>query len=62
MMIAMMMVQVNLIEDSPMQIEKDLTSQVGNNVEVTSDGSLVNRRSERVRQAKKVKEVTSLYN
>ena len=48
--------------DSPMQVEKDLTSQVGNNVEVTSDGSLVNRRSERVRQAKKVKEVTSLYN
>ncbi|XP_044421124.1 uncharacterized protein [Triticum aestivum] len=48
--------------DAPMQVEKDLTSQVGNNVEVTSDGSLVNRRSERVRQAKKVKEVTSLYN
>ncbi|XP_044351848.1 uncharacterized protein [Triticum aestivum] len=48
--------------DSPMQVEKDLTGQVGNNVEVTSDGSLVNRRSERVRQAKKVKEVTSLYN
>uniref|UniRef100_A0A8R7TBV8 Uncharacterized protein n=1 Tax=Triticum urartu TaxID=4572 RepID=A0A8R7TBV8_TRIUA len=48
--------------DSPMQVEKDLASQVGNNVEVTSDGSLVNRRSERVRQAKKVKEVNSLYN
>lgn len=48
--------------DSPMQVEKDLPSQVGNNAEVTSDGSLVNRRSERVRQAKKVKEVTSLYN
>ena len=48
--------------DSPMQVEKDLTSQVGNNVEVTSDGSLVNRRSDRVRQAKKVKEGTSLYN
>ena len=48
--------------DSPMQVEKDLTSQVGNNVEVTRDGNLVNRRSERVRQGKKVKEVTSLYN
>ena len=45
-----------------MQVEKDLTSQVGNNVEVTRDGNLVNRRSERVRQGKKVKEVTSLYN
>lgn len=43
--------------DLPMQVEKDLASQVGNDVEVTSDGSLVNRRSERVRQAKKVKEV-----
>ncbi|KAI5010621.1 hypothetical protein ZWY2020_012758 [Hordeum vulgare] len=48
--------------DPAMQLEKDLPSQVGNNDEVTSDGSLVNRRSERVRQAKKVKEVTSLYN
>ncbi|XBI97517.1 hypothetical protein VPH35_017863 [Triticum aestivum] len=48
--------------DSPIEVEKDLASQVGNNVEVTSDGSLVNRRSEQVKQAKKVKEVTSLYN
>ncbi|KAE8776657.1 hypothetical protein D1007_50638 [Hordeum vulgare] len=45
--------------DPAMQLEKDLPSQVGNNDEVTSDGSLVNRRSEQVRQAKKV---TSLYN
>ncbi|KAI5008227.1 hypothetical protein ZWY2020_009275 [Hordeum vulgare] len=48
--------------DPAIQLEKDLPSQVGNNDEVSSDGSLVNRRSERVRQAKKVKEVTSLYN
>ncbi|KAI4962661.1 hypothetical protein ZWY2020_028355 [Hordeum vulgare] len=48
--------------DPTMQLEKDLPSQVGNNDEVSSDGSLVNRRSERARQAKKVKEVTSLYN
>ncbi|KAE8780711.1 hypothetical protein D1007_45999 [Hordeum vulgare] len=48
--------------DPAMQLEKDLPSQVGNDDEVSSDGSLVNRRSERVRQAKKVKEVTSLYN
>jgi len=45
----------------PSQVEKDIPNQAENEVEVTSDGSLANRRSGRVRQSKKVKDVNSLY-
>lgn len=45
-------------EGLPRQAEKDARSQV-NDIEVTRDGNLVNRRSGR--QAKRVKDVNSLY-
>lgn len=48
-------------ESLPGQAEKDTTNQVENEIEVTSDGSLVNRRSGRGRLAKRVKDVNSLY-
>jgi hypothetical protein len=48
-------------EDLSRQVEKDVPNQVENDAEVTSDGSLVNRRSGRARIAKKVKDVNSLY-
>jgi hypothetical protein len=45
----------------PSQVEKNGPNQVKNEIEVTSDGSLVNRGSRRTRQAKKVKDINSLY-
>lgn len=48
-------------EDLSRQAEKDVPNQVENEIEVTCDGSLVNRRFGRARQTKKVKDVNSLY-
>jgi hypothetical protein len=47
--------------EDPSQGEKNGTNQVKNNIEITCDGSSMNRRSGRTRQAKKVKDVDSLY-
>ncbi|CAM0879667.1 unnamed protein product [Alopecurus aequalis] len=43
------------------QVEEDAPDQVANENEKTSDDNLVNRRSARKRQAKKVKDVQNLY-
>jgi hypothetical protein len=45
----------------PSQVGEDRANQVENEIQVTSGGSLANRRSGLVRQAKKVKDVNSLY-
>lgn len=45
----------------PSQVGEDGANQVENELHVTSEGTSVNRRSLRVRQAKKVKDVKSLY-
>ncbi|KAM0834901.1 hypothetical protein ACQ4PT_063293 [Festuca glaucescens] len=46
----------------PSQVEEDGPDQVENEIEGTSDGNSANRRSARLKKARKVKDVNSLYN
>ncbi|XP_047082658.1 uncharacterized protein LOC124693233 [Lolium rigidum] len=46
----------------PSQVEEDGPDQVENEIEGTSDGNSANRRSARLKKARKVKNVNSLYN
>ncbi|KAM0849480.1 hypothetical protein ACQ4PT_053706 [Festuca glaucescens] len=46
----------------PSQVEEDGPDQVENEIEGTSDGISANRRSARLKKARKVKDVNSLYN
>jgi hypothetical protein len=46
----------------PSQVEEDGPDQVENEIEGTSDGNSANRRSARLKKARKVKDVSSLYN
>ncbi|KAM0853584.1 hypothetical protein ACQ4PT_050978 [Festuca glaucescens] len=46
----------------PSQVEEDGPDQVENEIEGTSDGNSANRRSARLKKARKVNDVNSLYN
>ncbi|XP_047063500.1 uncharacterized protein LOC124671117 [Lolium rigidum] len=49
-------------EGVPSQVEEDGPDQVENEIEGTSDGNSANRRSARLKKARKVKDASSLYN